>query len=62
MVGEFEAMYQNSNAVPWHQDEQEGWVDIRLTKEMLKNIESFDGIHDLARGFGHYLNEGPYWY
>lgn len=33
LVDEFEAMYQNSDGVSWHQDEQEGWVDIRLTKK-----------------------------
>ena len=55
LVGEFEAMYQNSEGVPWHQDEQEEWVDVRLTSEMLKDIGPYDEIHDLGCGLGHYL-------
>ena len=55
LVGEFEAMYQNSSTTPWHQDEQEHWVDVRLTKEMLRDIGLFDEIHDLGCGTGHYL-------
>jgi SAM-dependent methyltransferase len=55
LVGEFEAMYQNSEGVPWHQDELESWIDVRLTKEMLKDVGPFDEIHDLGCGLGHYL-------
>lgn len=55
LVGEFEAMYRNSEGTPWHQDEQENWVDVRLTTEMLRDVEPFTEIHDLGCGLGHYL-------
>ena len=55
LVGEFEAMYRNSEATPWHQDEQENWVDVRMTIEMLRDVEKFTEIHDLGCGLGHYL-------
>lgn len=55
LVGEFEAMYRNSEGIPWHQDEQENWVDVRLTSEMLRDVGSYDEIHDLGCGLGHYL-------
>ena len=55
LVGEFEEMYRHSATVPWHQDEQENWIDIRLTREMLKDLGSYDEIHDLGCGTGHYL-------
>lgn len=35
LVGEFEDMYKNSSKVPWHQDEQANWIDVRLTREIL---------------------------
>lgn len=56
LVGEFDLMYQNSETVPWHQDEQENWVDIRLTQEMLRDVGPFDEIHDVGCGLGYYLN------
>lgn len=57
LVGEFEQMYRNSATVPWHQDEQADWMDVRLTKEMIRDIgERLDEIHDLGCGTGHYLN------
>lgn len=55
LVGKFEEMYQNSTTAPWNQDEQGDMVDVRLTKQMLKDIGSFDEIHDLGCGLGHYL-------
>ena len=55
LVGEFEAMYRNSEGVPWHQDEQENWVDVRLTREMLHNMKPYSEIHDLGCGLGNYL-------
>jgi SAM-dependent methyltransferase len=57
LVAEFEAMYRYSEGVPWHQNEQEDWVDIRLTHEMLKDIGPFDEIHDLGCGLGYYLDQ-----
>jgi SAM-dependent methyltransferase len=56
LVAEFEEIYQNSSIVPWHQDEQADWIDVRLTKEMLRDIGKFDEIYDLGCGTGHYLN------
>jgi hypothetical protein len=56
LVGEFEDMYRNSATVPWHQDEQANWIDVRLTKEMIRDIGGdLDQIHDLGCGTGHYL-------
>jgi SAM-dependent methyltransferase len=54
LVGDFEGMYRNSDMVPWHQDEQDDWIDVRLTVELLKG-GAFDEIHDLSCGLGHYL-------
>ena len=56
LVGEFEDMYRNSAATPWHQDEQANWMDVRLTGEMLRDLGRFDEIHDLGCGIGHYLD------
>lgn len=57
LVGEFEEMYQNSSTVPWHQDEQANWMDVRLTKEMICDMcTGIDQIHDLGCGVGHYLH------
>ncbi len=55
LVGEFESMYCNSEGTPWHQDEQEDWVDVRLTREMLRDTKPYSEIHDLGCGLGHYL-------
>jgi len=57
LVGEFDEMYRNSATVPWHQDEQANWIDVRLTKEMLRDVcGELDEIHDFGCGTGHYLN------
>jgi SAM-dependent methyltransferase len=56
LVGEFEDMYRNSATIPWHQDEQANWLDVRLTGEMLRDLGSYDEIHDLGCGTGHYLD------
>lgn len=55
LVGEFEEMYRHSANVPWHQDEQAGWIDVRLTAEMLRDVAGYDEIHDLGCGLGYYL-------
>jgi hypothetical protein len=55
LVGQFEEMYLHSESIPWHQDEQENWVDVRLTKEMIRNLGKFSEIYDLGCGTGHYL-------
>lgn len=54
-LGEFEEMYKNSSTTPWHQDEQTCWVDVRLTKEMLADIQRFDRVFEFGSGTGHYL-------
>jgi hypothetical protein len=56
LVGEFEEMYRNSSTLPWHQDEQANWMDVRLTKELIRDIGYLSEIHDLGCGTGHYLN------
>ncbi|MFL6601406.1 MAG: class I SAM-dependent methyltransferase [Steroidobacteraceae bacterium] len=56
LVGEFDAMYRHSEGVPWHQDEQRDWVDVRLTVEMLRGLGPFTHIHDLGCGLGYYLD------
>jgi len=55
LIGEFEEMYKNSTVIPWHQDQQDNWIDVRLTKEIFNDIGSFDEIHDFGCGTGHYL-------
>ena len=55
LVGEFEEMYLNSATIPWHQDEQSDWMDVLLTKNMLRDLGKFTEIHDLGCGTGHYL-------
>jgi SAM-dependent methyltransferase len=56
LVGEFEAMYRHSESIPWHQDQQANWADVRLTGELLSDIGPFDEIHDLGCGLGYYLS------
>jgi SAM-dependent methyltransferase len=56
LVGEFEAMYRHSTTVPWHQDEQRGWVDVRLTLEVLRDLQPFGEVHDFGCGLGYYLS------
>ncbi len=56
LVGEFEEMYRNSATMPWHQDEQEHWIDVRLTKDILQDLGRFHEIHDFGCGTGHYLD------
>ena len=55
LVAQFEEMYRYSDGVPWRQDEQEDWIDIRLTVDVVRDLGPFDEIHDLGSGLGHYL-------
>jgi hypothetical protein len=55
VVAKFEEMYRHSETVPWHQDEQEDWVDVRLTIEFLRDIGPFEELHNLGCGLGNYL-------
>ena len=57
LIGEFEQMYSKSRNTPWHQDEQENWLDIRLTIEFLKEYGLFDLISDFGSGYGYFLNQ-----
>lgn len=56
LLGEFDAMYRNSATIPWQQDQQENWIDVRLTKEILRDFGRFDEVHDFGCGTGHYLD------
>ena len=48
-------MYRHCEQVPWHQDEQDDWIDVRLTVEILRDLGPFDEVHDLGCGLGDYL-------
>lgn len=56
LVGEFDAMYRHSATVPWHQDEQRSWMDVRLTLELLRDLAPFSEVHDFGCGLGYYLS------
>lgn len=56
LIGDFEGMYRHSDGVPWHQNKQAKWIDVRLTKELLKDLKPFDEIHDYGCGLGYYLD------
>ena len=56
LVREFEQMYLNSDEIPWHQNEQANWLDVRLTVELLSRLERFERIVDYGCGLGYYLN------
>lgn len=56
LIAEFEAMYRESEGVPWHQDEQENWIDVRLATDLLQDLGPFEEIHDLGCGLGYYLD------
>lgn len=56
LIGEFEQMYSRSNEVPWHQDKQDGWLDVRLTVELLREYAPFDYICDFGCGLGYFLD------
>lgn len=56
LIGKFEEMYQHSEAIPWRQDQQESWIDVKLTLELLKSENRFDGVIDYGCGLGHYLD------
>jgi SAM-dependent methyltransferase len=55
-IGKFEEMYKKSKEIPWHQDKQEDWLDIRITVELLKEYAPFDYICDFGCGLGYFLD------
>ncbi len=57
LIGEFDQMYRKSGNIPWHQDEQENWLDIRLTIELLKEYGPFREISDFGSGYGYFLKQ-----
>ncbi len=56
LIGEFDQMYKQSNQIPWHQDEQGNWLDVRLCIELLREYDSFDYICDFGSGLGFFLD------
>ncbi len=56
LEAEYEEMYRSSATIPLHQDEQEHWIDMWLTKEILLDIGRFDEIHNFGCDTGHYLD------
>lgn len=56
LIGEFEQMYQKSSEIPWHQDQQRYWLDVRLTLELLNEYGPFDVITDFGCGLGYFLS------
>lgn len=57
LIGEFEQMYQKSENIPWHQNSQQNWLDIRLTVELLKEYCPFNVILDFGSGYGYFLHQ-----
>lgn len=56
LIGEFDQMYQKSEDIPWHQDQIESWIDVRLAVQMLKQDVPFDVIVDVTCGLGYFLD------
>ncbi len=56
LVGRFEDMYREASTTPWHQDEQEGWLDVDITIDLLKRYALFSTIRDYGCGLGYFLD------
>jgi SAM-dependent methyltransferase len=56
LIAQFEEMYKNSSDIPWRQNQQENWIDVRLTKELLADEKNICRIIDYGCGLGHYLD------
>jgi SAM-dependent methyltransferase len=56
LILQFEQMYKNASDIPWRQNQQESWIDVRLTKELLADEKSINWIIDYGCGTGHYLD------
>ncbi len=55
LVGRFEDMYREASTIPWHQDEQESWLDVDVTINLLKWQAPFSAIRDYGCGLGYFL-------
>ncbi|MDP3467521.1 MAG: methyltransferase domain-containing protein [Daejeonella sp.] len=56
LIAQFEQMYKNASDIPWRQNQQESWIDVRLTKELLADEKNISRIIDYGCGTGHYLD------
>jgi len=56
LVGEFDQMYKNATDVPWHQDSQKDWLDVKIACDLLKGYAPFDYICDFGCGLGYYVD------
>jgi SAM-dependent methyltransferase len=56
LVGQFDAMYRHSSDVPWHQNDQSTWLDVKLGMELLREYGPFTRIHDFGCGLGYFLD------
>jgi SAM-dependent methyltransferase len=56
LVGQFDSMYRHSSDVPWHQNDQSAWLDVRLGMELLREYGPFTRIHDFGCGLGYFLD------
>ncbi len=56
LIGEFDLMYQCSKQTPWHQDQQENWLDIRVILDLLWEYGPFNYICDFGSGLGYLLD------
>lgn len=56
LVGKFEEMYQHSNDIPWRQDQQESWIDVRMTLELMHRKNNYQAVIDYGCGLGNYLD------
>ena len=56
LIARFDEMYAFSEDVPWHQDEQERWTDVRLTMDLLGEVAPFEHIGDIGCGLGFFLD------
>jgi SAM-dependent methyltransferase len=56
LIAQFEQMYRNACDIPWRQNQQESWIDVRLTKELLEDEKNISRVIDYGCGTGHYLD------
>ena len=56
LIGRFEEMYAFADGAPWHQDEEEEWIDVRVAMDLLRLVAPFDYIADIGSGLGFFLD------